>query len=237
MRRYLALLAAALLALPGCTKSSGGSDEPVDLGTSPQFVNRLIPGNRPLGLVSVGGTDGEFTLQGTASLAGATVSFVPATVAAGGVAEVWVDLPETTLDVPFTVEVNQPDRTSTVTFSATLVPGTDDLADTAEQILAVFLEQIGGDVAGLPTTAAGLAGGTPVAGLLVVTHYAWFTDTYEIGLSWHVMIAPDDFSELYLRPRGSLVPTKAYRIDSWSTALAGGEFTMTDIAPPVEVTR
>ncbi|MBI4932423.1 MAG: hypothetical protein HY828_01010 [Actinobacteria bacterium] len=238
MRRHAttALVAVAVL-LAGCTKSADEPTTTVDLSASPQYVNRLIPGHRPLGLVSVGGNSGEFHLEGTASIEGVTVSFEPADVAAGGVAEVWVDLPEASEELPFQVEVQDPDRTSVATFAATLVPGTDDLAGTAEQVLGVFLERIGDDVAGLPESAIGLAGGTPVAGLLVVSHYAWFTDTYEITVAWHIMIAPDDFAELYLRPRDSLVPPLAYRINSWSTALAGGEYTFTEVDPPAEVTR
>lgn len=238
-RRFSAgLFVLAISVLPGCTRSADGPSQQFDLSTSPEFVQRIIPGHRPLGLVGVGGTSGAVHLVGTASIASAEVSFVPADVAAGGVAEVWVDLPDTTTDVPFTVAVSDRDgHTSTVSFDATLVPGVDDVAETAGQIVEVFLDRIGGDVAGLPASATGLTAGTPVAGLLVVTHYAWFTDDYEIGLAWHIMVAPDDFAELYLRPRDSLVPTKAYRINSWSTALAGGDYTFTEVDPPAEVTR
>lgn len=70
-----------------------------------------------------------------------------------------------------------------------------------------------------------------------MTHYAWFTDEYEIGLAWHVMVAPDDWAELYVRPRKVLAPTVAFRLDSWSTALGGGDFTVTEIDAPAEVTR
>jgi hypothetical protein len=82
-----------------------------------------------------------------------------------------------------------------------------------------------------------LTGGTPVAGLLVVSHYAWFTPEYEVGLAWHIMGAPDDFAELYVRPRGGLAPTRAFRVGSWSTALAGGAADVREIDAPAEVTR
>ena len=121
--------------------------------------------------------------------------------------------------------------------TATAVPGTDDLEEMATQIAAVFIDQLAGTVSGVPATTAALGAGTPVAGLLVVTHYAWFTDEYEIGLAWHVMVAPDDWAELYVRPRKVLAPTVAFRLDSWSTALGGGDFTVTEIDAPAEVTR
>lgn len=51
------------------------------------------------------------------------------------------------------------------------------------------------------------------------------------------MVAPDDWAELYLRPRDSLTPTRAFRLSSWSTALGGGRVEITDVAPPAEVVR
>jgi hypothetical protein len=104
------------------------------------------------------------------------------------------------------------------------------------EIADVFLAGL--DAAeGLPADASGLTGGTPVAGLLVVSHYAWFTDDLEIGLGWHVMVPPDDWAELYVRPRSAPAPTAAFRLGSWSTALDGGDTTVTEIAPPADVTR
>ena len=76
-----------------------------------------------------------------------------------------------------------------------------------------------------------------MAGLLVVSHYAWFTDDAEIGLAWHIMVAPDDWAELTIRPRDQLAPTQAFRLNSWSTALAGGDIEIDAIEPPPEVTR
>ncbi|MGD9995603.1 MAG: hypothetical protein AB7L17_02905 [Ilumatobacteraceae bacterium] len=153
-------------------------------------------------------------------------------------AEVWVDLPDTDQETPFTVTVtaSRDDAHSSVDVAAIEAPGTDDLAPMATDIAAVYLRDLA-DTSGLPATVDELTGGTPVAGLLVVSHYAWFTDEYEIGLAWHIMIAPDDFSELYVRPRGELAPTQAWRIDSWSTALAGGSYSLTEIEPPAEVMR
>lgn len=229
-----------LLSLTACGDNDRDGGEPLSVTRSPQFVNRMVPGSRPLAILSAlnqKGDDAE--LSGVSSLAGMSVSFVPARLAAGTSAEVWVEVPEVGEDTPFTVTVTvaRGDETKTVTIDATAVPGTDDLADTARQIAAVFLDRVHDQVEGLPAEPAGLANGTPVAGLLVVSHYAWFTDVYEIGLAWHIMVAPDDFAELYVRPRGSSAPTRAFRINSWSTAVAGGSYELTEITAPVEVTR
>ncbi|MBI5089161.1 MAG: hypothetical protein HZB15_09970 [Actinobacteria bacterium] len=216
------------------------SDEPVvapQLRSSPTYVNRVIPGRRPLALVAVEDHGGA-ALRAAIDLPGAEASVEPAELNDSGVAEVWVDLPPTDREQPFSVTVlaDRQDAERAVTIAATAVPGTDDLASTATDIVTVFLHDLAGE-AGLPAGPDGLTNGTPVAGLLVVSHYAWFTDQYEIGLSWHIMVAPDDFSELYLRPRNQLVPGRAWRIDSWSTALAGGTYTLGEIEPPAEVMR
>lgn len=249
--RFGPLLTAALasvallapLALVGCQQDGDEEAAPeFALTVRPPFVNRMIPGTRPLVVVEVsGGAGAEVELGATTSLDGATVTFEPARVDPTGtsVAEAWIEIPEVGGDTEFTVTISArsgaTERTATVTATAT--PGTDDLAATATEIAQVFLDQIAATVPGLPADAADLAGGTPVAGLLVVSHYAWFTDDWEIDLSWHIMIAPDDWAELALRPRDQLTPTKAFRLTSWSTALAGGDATIDDVAPPADVTR
>ena len=74
------------LSVVGC---QGADDEPVavELVTSPQFVNRVIPGLRPLALVTTATDEGEAVeLEGAISLAGAAVSFVPERILPGEVA-------------------------------------------------------------------------------------------------------------------------------------------------------
>ncbi|MDO8361317.1 MAG: hypothetical protein Q7V88_00325 [Actinomycetota bacterium] len=239
MSRAVWVLALALPAL-ACAESDEGAAPEWVLSRSPAFVNRVIPGERPLALVTSGDQEGErVELTAVISLDGGTVALRPASIGAGEVSEVWVDLPSTDTETPFTVTVTGTRGTTehTVIIDATAIPGADDLAPMADQIIGVFLDELGGTVEGLPPEVAGLARGTPVAGLLVVSHYAWFTDEYEVGLSWHIMIAPDDWAEIYLRPRDQLQPTRAFRLDSWSTALDGGEYAITEVDPPVEVMR
>lgn len=230
--------------LAGCgwwQSDDGDGTSTLQIERSPEFVNRLIAGDRPLALVEVSGDAqaGPAGLTGTSTMDGMSVRLEPASVAAGEVAEVWVEVPAVDRDVPFTVTVTATRGSDEVSVSidATAVPGVDDMADTAGQIAQVFLDAMADEVPGLPSTAAELTLGTPVAGLLVVTHYAWFTPEYEVGLAWHIMVAPDDFAELYVRPRSELAPARAFRLGSWSTALAGGVVDVREIDPPLEVTR
>lgn len=240
----LALVAVwSTVGLTGCGWWQADDDEvtALDIVRSPEFVNRMIPGERPLALVEVTGDaqSGPIELSAVSSLESMSVRFEPATVEVGDVAEMWVQVPEVGEDTPFSVTItaSRDDEEATRVVAGTAVPGTDDLGETAAQIAQVFLDDVARGVNGLPTTAAELTGGTPVAGLLVVSHYAWFTQEYEVGLAWHIMVAPDDFAELYVRPRGALAPTRAYRISSWSSALAGEPVAVVEIDPPAEVTR
>jgi len=227
--------------LGACSDDDAGpADTAPVISTRPEFVNRIIPGRRPLALVVSGDTgDAAATLSGTSSLGGMVVSFEQTTLIPGEAVEVWVDVPEVVVDTDFTVTVRatRGAASSQVDIRATAVPGVDDVSGTAKEIAAVFLRHLAGSVPGGPITVADLGNGTPVAGLLVVTHYAWFTDAYEVGLGWHIMVAPSDWAVLYLRPRHNPAPARAFRINSWSRALSGANYTFEEITPPADVTR
>ncbi|NJD30098.1 MAG: hypothetical protein FIA92_17665 [Chloroflexi bacterium] len=54
-----------------------------------------------------------------------------------------------------------------------------------------------------------------VSTLLIVSHYAYYSDEWELTIAWHNMIPPDDWSEIHLRHRGvDLTPSLAFRQDS-----------------------
>jgi hypothetical protein len=72
-----------------------------------------------------------------------------------------------------------------------------------------------------------------VSTLLVVSHYSYYSDEWELSVAWHNMIAPHDWSEIYLRRRGSeSAPSLAFKIDSWSANTAPYAVT-----PPPELVR
>jgi hypothetical protein len=65
-----------------------------------------------------------------------------------------------------------------------------------------------------------------VLALLIVSHYSYFSADWEIKVSWHVMIAPDDFTEIYMRHRGTDTTwTHAFRMDSFTNKTAPSEIT------------
>lgn len=251
------LLASVTISVSACgggSSGDGGGDGggdgdgvPAAIRTVPEFVNRLVPGRRPAAIVERTAGSGVLTLRGTTDVDGVEVVFIPERIDDGAtVAEVWLEVPDDAgalvrdEEQPITVEVAATapgGDEATTSFTATLVAGVDDLASTARELVTLFLPELARRVDGVPTDVDALGDGTPLAGLLVVSHYAWFVDDWEIDLSWHVMIAPDDWSEVVLRPRDAAHPTRAFRISSWSTALAEGSAQIEEIPPPADVMR
>lgn len=69
--------------------------------------------------------------------------------------------------------------------------------------------------------------------ILVVSHYLFFSEDWEMGLQWHIMIAPYDWARVYLRPRDQVQPTHAFEISSVSDP----ESVIHEIETPVTVDR
>jgi hypothetical protein len=185
-----------------------------------------------------GASEVEVTALGT----GGQVSVDPPSIGAGQVAEVTyvADAVDGEQEVPMTLtitgrrgSISHEQKVTTV-----IVPWEDTLAATASEIFAIFQPWLAENHPELGIDPATVFDGTLVAPqLLVVSHYAFFNEEWEVGLGWHIMTAPDDWAEIYLRPRDVMSPTKAFRLNSWSTALAGGEFEITEVTAPEQVQR
>ena len=206
---------------------------------SPEFIQGAIPGAEVVLLVSQDDeTAGTATV--TASASGAKVSVRPSKISDIEVAEVTVvpDATATETELTVTIEVATDDTTRTVTRTASVLPWDDDRGEQAAEILGLFTSWLAGNRLELNITPETEFEGTFLAPqLLVVSHYGFFNDEWEIGLAWHVMIPPDDFAEIYLRPRSALRPTLAFRIGSWQTALDKGGYQIAEVEPPFEVVR
>jgi hypothetical protein len=67
----------------------------------------------------------------------------------------------------------------------------------------------------------------------IVSYYLFFSEEWEMGISWHVMMAPYDWAVMYLRPRSAkTTPTYGLRIESFSS----GD-TPREVEPPAQVYR
>ncbi|MFX1563824.1 MAG: hypothetical protein ACFFDP_11030 [Promethearchaeota archaeon] len=70
-------------------------------------------------------------------------------------------------------------------------------------------------------------------GILVVGHYLFMSNCWEMEVSWHVMIPPHDWVRVYIRPRNAISPIWAGQIESFSSM----NFTIIETVPPVQIFR
>ena len=68
---------------------------------------------------------------------------------------------------------------------------------------------------------------------LVVEHFLFISENWELELSRHVMIPPYDWVKVYIRPRSQISPIWAGKIDSWSDE----NHTISEIDPPLQIYR
>lgn len=234
----LASLLALLLSACGSEPKSG----PFALVVQPEFVQGALPGEPVMLLAAVEGeTAGTSPVTLTAAATGgATIDVEPASISPGELAEVTVvaaDVTEET-EIEVTVTARRGDEEHQTTKPIVVMPQQDELEPAARDVLGLFLPWLAEQQPELgigPDTE--LTGMVVAPRLLVVSHYAFLNEDYEIGLAWHIMIPPDDWADLYIRPRDSLRPTVAFRLSSWSTALAGGDVEIVPTELPAEVVR
>ena len=71
--------------------------------------------------------------------------------------------------------------------------------------------------------------------ILVVSHYLFFSEDWELGVMWHHMIPPYDWAQIYLRRRYiQFHPRYAFEISSLS---ADPEEEPFPVEPPAQVDR
>lgn len=69
--------------------------------------------------------------------------------------------------------------------------------------------------------------------IIIVQHYLFKSNNWEMELSWHAMIPPYDWVKIYLRKRCEVAPSLAFTIDSWSNA----SHVIVEIEPPNQIYR
>ena len=239
--QVVAPLAMLLIAIPAAA-ACGESTRPFTLSVHPEFVHGALAGEvaAPV-LLSVeddDGTGGAVSFEVEAS--GGTVTVAPAEIRAGEVAEVTftAEPGDVEAEATITITARRGDEVRTETRRFSVIPAGDELEPTARSLLRVFGAWLATEQPELGITPETSFDGVLIAPrLLVVSHYAFFGDAYELGLSWHVTIPPDDWARLSLRPREVLTPTLAFEVSSWSAALDGGAYAIIAIEPPEQVTR
>jgi hypothetical protein len=137
-------------------------------------------------------------------------------------------------DVPVRVTFTRGRTVQSTDVSINVSPGEDTLLEAATPLRDRFVAWLATEHPELDITPD--TPWTPTIAqphILVVSHYLFFSEEWEMGLMWHIMIAPHDWSRIYLRPRGGMTPTMAFEIPSVSNP----ETPIREIEVPAQIDR
>lgn len=196
-----------------------------------------IPGSGYCFLVVVddaSDSPGAVTIEAFAT--GARVAEIrPARLEPGAVGEVWVVADATAEETTGSVAISatRGDVTRTETRSLPVFPMADERAADARPYFDRWVRWLAAEHPELGIAAS--ADWTPVfvSTLLVVSHYSYWSEDWEMTVAWHNMIAPYDWTEVHLRRRGvDAAPSLAFKVDS-----VAGDTVPHEIEPPEVVVR
>jgi hypothetical protein len=204
----------------------------------PSAVRMAIPGSGYCFLVRVtetGEASGDpVTIDATATSA-AVAKIVPSQLAPGVVGEVWVIADPATTEVTgsVTITATRDALTREVTRTLPVFPMADERAADAQPHFDAWIAWLATARPELGITAATTWEPVFVSTLLVVSHYSYWSEDWEVTIAWHNMIPPDDWSDVFLRRRGEETGySLAFRQDSMV-----GQTEPREIEPPVELVR
>jgi hypothetical protein len=235
-----ALLASACDAASDPTSSTGpipttsaGDDTPFTLIVEPGAFSPVMAGQRCVVLVSIeGGTGAAST---TAVVTGpATVEPTEREIGPGEVVEFTVVPGEPLAGDGPTVETVAPEpivggdaitldlvasrgsRQESASLSMEVVEWVDDLEPLASDLRDRFVAYLEENRPELGITSRTVW--TPSITkpqILVVMHYLFFSNEWEMGITWHVTVPEHAWSHMYLRARDELRPSIGLEIPSW----------------------
>jgi hypothetical protein len=218
---------------------SPAADFTLDVSPPDEFAasRMAIPGSRYCFLVVV--TDaagGSAPVDVAVTAEKATIlDATPASLAPGVVGEVCVaaDATEVEATGSVTITATRDGATRTATRSLPVFPMPDERAADARPHFERWVAWLAAQHPEYGITAEATYEPVFVSTLLVVSHYSYWFEDWEMTVAWHNMIPPDDWSEIHLRGRGvDVAPTIAFRIDSIAGATEPREVT-----PPEVVVR
>jgi len=148
----------------------------------------------------------------------ANIAVYPESITTGQIAEVTVTPSTASIDQTITITITGERQgiTQTETVTIEVIPGEDDLGETASQMRDMFIPWLATNHPELGITTETEWTGTIVnPRILVVMHYIFTSDEWEIYITWHVMIPPYDWTKIHLRHRYTEQrPSSAYEISS-----------------------
>jgi len=171
-------------------------------------IPTCMPGQRVVFLVVVEDT-GEGSGYGedveiSATASGAEISVDNSAIKSGEVAEIIIIPDQTSKNKILTITIKGARKgfNQTETFDLEVLDWEDDLGDLAAEMRDKFIPWLSINHPEFDITSETEWTGTIVnPGILVVMHYIFFSDDWEIYLTWHVMIPPYDWTRIYLRSR------------------------------------
>jgi hypothetical protein len=191
---------------------------------APPEIRVAIPGSRYCFLVvaDAGTTAGPVTISATARKA-KVVEILPVELPAGTVGEVCVVADATTTETTGSVVITatREGAEKSVTRSLKVFPMLDERAADAQPYFDLWVSRLAAAHPELGITADTAWEPVFVSTLLVVSHYSYWSEEWEMTVAWHNMIPPYDWTEVHLRRRGvDTAPSLAFKIDSVSGATA-----------------
>ena len=235
----------AIVAIAAIPPASGEPDNGEPDGISAFHINVIpeertedqepfyaIVGQHFVYLVTITDEAGESDLPVTisATAPGAEVVIYHEDIFEGEVAEVVVIPAEASIGATIDVTIvgNRDSARNEKTFSFEVAEGEDDRKEYAEELLDKFAAWLAANHPELGITANTEWDGTMVSPVwLVVSHYLFFSEEWELHIEWHVMIPPHDWARIDLRHRfDELAPSYAFEISSVNA---------TSVPVPIEV--
>jgi hypothetical protein len=204
--------------------STPEADDPFQISVVPeQFNGFTIAGQRCVFLVTI--TDeaqgSGAAVDITAEAAGAEVSIEKNAITEGQVSEVTVIPAQSSIgkavEVTFTGKRGSVSEKKVISFD--VIEGEDDRKEYAEELRDRFVAWLAEAHPELGIKSDTEWTGTMVSPQwLVVSHYLFFSDEWEMHVEWHIMIAPSDWARIDLRKRyEELKPSLAFELSSRST--------------------
>lgn len=162
--------------------------------------------------------EGDQPVHISATAPGAEVVICFEDILEGEVAEVVVMPAEASIGkaVQVTITGSRGIRTDKKVVSFNVVEGEDDRQEYAKELLDRFVSWLVTNHPELGIHEGTAWDATMVSPVwLVVSHYLFFSEEWEVHLSWHVMVPPHDWAKIDLRHRlTELQPSYAFEISS-----------------------
>jgi hypothetical protein len=231
----VALVAVAAFPPASGEPDDGGADENAAfhinvIPATPEQIDGVdvyklsIPGQHFVFLVTITdeAQEGELPVTISAEASSAEVIIYYEDILEGEVAEVVVIPAQASIGqiIEVTVTGTRGTVTDEKVVGFEVAEGEDDRQEYAEVLLEKFVSWLAANHPELGITEETEWDGTTVSPVwLVVSHYLFFSEEWEVHIEWHVMIPPHDWARIDLRHRfDELAPSYAFEVSSVDAA-------------------